>query len=651
MHLPWIVPCLVLCSLLSCTSQNSRTSPIAHHGKLNLAGWNPEKDGIIRLEGEWEVYWNTLLDPRNFSPKKPAFRGDFIHLPDTLKDFLHAKCARLIDGNATYRLVIHHAPGKTALDLFIPGTFAIYAVWVNGRLAAASGRTESGDTSPSRGFVSKTLQVDRNGEDAEVVIQTSSYFFWSRIARGALRLGSEEALSRQRYWDFVITSFLSGCLLIMSFYHLSLFLSRKKERASLNFALFCLLIGIYSITINDERLLAYAFPGSPWELYFRLGLFIYILCVPVFSFLLKALYPDEVSRTLTGASVLVAACFLILAAVSPHGELGFVDQLYGMLVTVIGSCLIWALVKATVRRREGAWMAAGGGFVLLAAVINDILYENGFSHYNNAVSAGVFSFIISYSYILSKRFSRAFSLIERQEMALQGVNVELETKVRERTANLEQSLRDKDMLLKEIHHRVKNNMQVVISLLNLQCDELHDETASQALAECKSRIKSMMLVHEKLYQSDNVARIDCEDYIEQIISDIYSTFGVDRRKIGFDVEAPVKTLDLDTAVPCGLIINELVSNSLKHAFHNREHDGKITVRLAQRGPEEYELSVADNGAGLPDDMDVRMQSSLGMRLVYGLVQNQLHGDIQVIRDQGTRYTIRFRKHGEQEVSL
>ncbi len=649
-RIPWIVLYLVLCSLLSCTALSQNTSPVARHGTLDLTRWNPEKDGTIRLEGEWEVYWNTLLDPRDFSAKKRTTKADFIHLPGTLEDFLHAKRARLINGGyATYRLVMHHAPAKTALALHIPGTYATYKIWVNSSLAAFSGRTESEDTSPSRHFVSKNLFVNRVGEDVDIVIHASNYFFWSRVAKGALRIGSEEALSRQRYRDFVITSFLSGCLLIMGFYHLSLFLSRKKERASLYFGLFCLLIGIYSIIINDERLLAFAFPGSPWELYFRLGLFIYILCVPVFSFLLKVLYPDEVSKTSMGASVLVAACFLILAAVSPNGELGYIDQLYDLVVAVIGSRLIWALVQATVRRREGAWMAVGGGAVLFAAVINDILYENGLAHYNNAVPVGVFSFIISFSLILSKRFSRAFSLIERREKALQDVNVELETKVRERTASLEQSLRDKDTLLKEIHHRVKNNMQVVVSLLNLQCDELRDEAASQAMSDCKSRIKSMMLVHEKLYQSDNVVRIDCEDYIEHIVSDIYSTFGVNRRKIDFDVEAPVRTLDLDTAVPCGLIINELVSNSLKHAFHKKEQGGKITIRLAEQGPEEYELSIADNGVGLPPDVDIRIQSSLGMRLVYGLVQNQLHGDLHVTRDQGTRYTIRFRKRHEQGV--
>ncbi len=649
-RIPWIVICLVLCSLPCCAALPRNIPPVASHGTLDLTGWDPEKDGILRLEGEWEVYWNTLLDPQDFSAKKTAIKAEFIHLPGTLEDFLHAKRARLINsGYATYRLVMHDAPAKTALAVHIPGTYAIYKIWVNGKLAAASGRIESEDTSLSRHFVSKTLPMDQSGEDVGVVIQASNYFFWSMVAKGALRLGTGEALSKQRHRNFIITSFLSGCLLIMGLYHLSLFLSRKKERASLYFGLFCVLIGIYSITINNEWLLAYTFPGSPWELYARLGLFIYILCVPIFSFLLKVLYPDEVSRTSTGAAVLIAAGFLVLAAVSTNGELGHIDQLYDLVVAVIGSCLIWALARAAVRRREGAWMAVGGGAVLLATVINDILYENGLAHYNNALPAGVFSFIVSYSFILSKRFSRAFSLIERHEKALQDVNVELETKVRERTASLEQSLRDKDILLKEIHHRVKNNMQVVVSLLNLQCDELRDEAASQAMSECKSRIKSMMLVHEKLYQSDNVVRIDCEDYIEHIVSDIYSTFGVDRRKIGFDVEAPVRTLNLDTAVPCGLIINELVSNSLKHAFHKKEQGGKITVQFAQRGPEEYELSVADNGVGLPLDVHLRIQSSLGMRLVYSLVQNQLHGDLRVMRDQGTRYTIRFRKQGEQGI--
>ena len=271
----------------------------------------------------------------------------------------------------------------------------------------------------------------------------------------------------------------------------------------------------------------------------------------------------------------------------------------------------------------------------------DILYDIGIGQFYMAVPIGVFAFILSYSFILSKRFATAFMVIEQQEAALQLANVGLEAKVRDRTASLEQSLAEKEVLLREVHHRVKNNLQVIVSLLNLQSDEVADGPALHALAESKGRIKSMMLIHEKLYNSRNLAELDFEDYIENIVSDIFSTYGADQERIGFQIEATVRKLDLDAAVPCGLIINELVTNAHKHAFPSGRIGGLVSVRLSEDGKGEYELTVADNGVGLPAQIDMTAASTLGLRLVSGLATRQLKGTIAITREQGTSVSIRF----------
>lgn len=185
-------------------------------------------------------------------------------------------------------------------------------------------------------------------------------------------------------------------------------------------------------------------------------------------------------------------------------------------------------------------------------------------------------------------------------------------------------------------------MQVIVSLLNLQSDELEDESARRLLEESRNRIKSMMLIHEKLYRSGDMARIDFESYVGNIVSELYSTFDIVivKGKIGFEIVSSGEMLDLDRAVPCGLIINELTTNALKHAFVNAA-SGKIRTSFTKDGNGRYELTFSDNGAGLPEGFDIDRTSSLGLRLVKGLAERQLKGEMKIENDGGTRVTIRF----------
>ncbi len=361
----------------------------------------------------------------------------------------------------------------------------------------------------------------------------------------------------------------------------------------------------------------------------------------------KALYPDDVSPQAAKASVALAAVYLAMTLAAPDDLLSYIDPWYHPVTIATSIYLVWTLATSVMRKREGARLALGGALVLFVTVVNDILYDFGIGQVNMAVPIGVFAFILSYSFILSKRFSKAFNVIEQQEAALQQANIGLEAKVRERTSSLEKSIQEKEVLLREVHHRVKNNLQVIVSLLNLQSDDVADGPALHALTESKGRIKSMMLIHEKLYNSRNLAELDFEDYIEDIVADIFSTYGADRERIRYEIEAPVRKLDMDAAVPCGLIINELVTNSLKHAFPPDRNNCRVSVRLAENGDGRFELTVVDNGIGLPGHIDMSATSTLGLRLVYGLAKRQLRGDVALMREHGTIVSIRFGKTAER----
>jgi PAS domain S-box-containing protein len=202
------------------------------------------------------------------------------------------------------------------------------------------------------------------------------------------------------------------------------------------------------------------------------------------------------------------------------------------------------------------------------------------------------------------------------------------------------SLKEKEILLREIHHRVKNNMQVVISLLRLQSDKIKDQQYVEMLKESQDRIKSMALIHEKLYQSEDFANIDFDGYVKALVNSLFISQGVSPDKISLKMEIADISLGLDYAIPCGLIINELVSNSLKYAFP-KERQGEIRIGLQKTSENEVELTVSDNGIGIPEGLDFGTIESLGLDLVKILAEHQLGGKIELNRAGGTSFSFRF----------
>ena len=254
---------------------------------------------------------------------------------------------------------------------------------------------------------------------------------------------------------------------------------------------------------------------------------------------------------------------------------------------------------------------------------------------------GLLSVATPASYIIDEEEQKLFAEVAGDiSFALHNIELQEERKL---TVNrVQRDLKEKGLLLKEIHHRVKNNMQIIVSLIDLQSAHIKDKKSLDILTECLCRVRSMALIHESLYRSKDFAEIDFADYTETLVYDLFNVYSVDPGRINVRMDLQDASLGIDKAISVGLIINELVSNALKYAFpESRDEPGVVTISMAKQG-DEMEISVQDNGIGLPADFDVDNLDSCGLEIVRTLAEDQLEGAFHISRTNGSTFTIRFK---------
>ncbi|WP_181163663.1 ligand-binding sensor domain-containing protein [Pontibacter mangrovi] len=233
------------------------------------------------------------------------------------------------------------------------------------------------------------------------------------------------------------------------------------------------------------------------------------------------------------------------------------------------------------------------------------------------------------------------SVVRLRERSLIKMNSLLELKVDHRTRLLERQNREKEILLQEIHHRVKNNLQIVISMLNLQARHVQDPEAQEVMQALRSRVRSMSLLHERLYRHNDLEQINLEEYFLEICESLYASYGVSMDRVALELDIPYTKVDIDEAITLGLIVNELVSNTLKYAFP-KEAPGLLRIELVKHDEVQYTLTVSDNGRGLPDDFFTKQQKgqSFGLKLVQSL-SRKLEGNISFYNNHGTKSILYF----------
>lgn len=251
--------------------------------------------------------------------------------------------------------------------------------------------------------------------------------------------------------------------------------------------------------------------------------------------------------------------------------------------------------------------------------------------YRFLTKSGEWIWMATYGQVVKRSAS---GVPERMSGTHKDINVRKLTEQR-----LSESLAEKSVMLQEIHHRVKNNLQVICSLLNLQTQTNPDSKIAEIMQESQNRVKSMALVHENLYLSQNLSKISLETYVKGLTNNLIRSYRSKISRIKITLAIASIYLDIDTAIPCGLIINELVSNALKYAFPDQDC-GEIKVKVTQDSQQSISLTIADNGMGLPHEFNVEQTQTLGLRMVKTLTR-QISGTLTVSQEAGTSFNIHF----------
>lgn len=263
----------------------------------------------------------------------------------------------------------------------------------------------------------------------------------------------------------------------------------------------------------------------------------------------------------------------------------------------------------------------------------------------NTVLGGCLFLIVLVFYILKsyRKNQKINQELDLRNQKIQSVNalVEKQKQIAERNNDiLQKLLNEKEVLFKEIHHRVKNNLQIISSLLNLQSNTVSDETTVEVLKQSQSRINTMAILHNKLYQTKDFTNVSIEEYLKLMLHSISGSFGSEKCKIEFVIEADSDIeLNIDMAIPFGLILNELTTNSFKHAFEGKS-TGKIHILFTKIENRTFQFIYKDDGVGLPENYNENLSQSLGLELIEMLVQ-QLNGSIKIENDNGARFKIEF----------
>lgn len=406
-----IILLLILTILFLCGCEGKKSiAPKASQGIIDLSNWNFEKDGLAKLDGQWELYWGELLEPKNFKStnKKPL---DFFKVPNSFVNTVNNNKLPKF-GYGTIRLVIKIDGNDDCLyGIKTQSILSASKIWVNGQLVASSGIVGKDANTAIESFEHQIAFFKNDNKEIELVIQTSNF----NNVTGKIQsifLGTDTQIKRAYIVNVASDAFIIGCLFIMGIYHFALYYKRRKYKAPLYFGVFCLIVALRNVLVG-ERIIFDVFPNIPFNLFNKIAYLTVYIGIPFIVMFFKELFTEEFSFKMVRLMKIVS---LLISLVTIFTNIEFYETFliyYEIWTLVLFIYILLITLKAVVKKKQGALMILFGFIVFLITAVHDMILHAGLLHTNSLIPFGFFIFIFSQSYMLAAKFSDAFVKIEK----------------------------------------------------------------------------------------------------------------------------------------------------------------------------------------------------------------------------------------------
>ncbi|MCP4133656.1 MAG: hypothetical protein GY754_21995, partial [bacterium] len=470
-----------------CAKTNAGTQPLVKEGILDLRNWDIDKDGPVTLNGEWEFYWEKLLTPEDFTRVEKPKKTGFITVPGIWTRYPVKGKELPPEGYASFRLTILTGNNKGALAIKLYGCHTAYEFLVNGKKIASNGTLGLSPELSVPEWRPLVADLSLEKDSMEILIRVSNYHHTNGGVTRPIILGTEKDIRNAREKELNTEFFLLGSIFIMCLYHLALYLLRRSDTSPFYFSINCLLVSFY-VLFSNELYFTTLFPFIDWfMLYYLMGFLIRILLPFTIVMYLHSLFPEEFPRLFSRIVLAVCLFFQLLFFIIPRRDHDPLFTAHNIALAILGICILSLLILALIRKRKEAGSVYLGSIILFLAVGNDILYDAGIIQTWSVMAYGVFLFIFSQAYLLSRRFSKAFFAVEQ-------LTASLEQKVEERTGELKnanEKLKEMDRAKTNLFTNISHELRTPLTLITSPIESIINGDYGNTLSKEESLFKSM----------------------------------------------------------------------------------------------------------------------------------------------------------------
>jgi len=652
---------LIFLTIINCKNYN-KNIPMAESGVIDLRKWDFSKDGIVALNGEWEFYWKQLLAPDDFKNNKIEEKN-YIRIPGVWKNFIYKNKKLKNYGFATFRLIINTNDFITKKEIYLGKIKCNYKLWINDSLIIKNGVVGKTRNESKPFILPKTAVIPGNNQDIEIVLQVSNFHLTHGGIIDTILLGEYNKMQKSRNLFINFYIFLFGCLFIISFHHFGLFFLRKEDLSSFYFAVVCLLYSLRTLLIGPKYLIN-LFPDiMTWEISTKLeylSLYISILFVLLLA---NSFFPRE-SNKYINYSIITGSIVFISTVLFFDSKIYSLFLIYWEIFILLASIyiLFGVIIRAIIRKREGAILLLIGGLVYLITGINDMLFSIAVIFTIDIASIGLLIFIFIQAFIISMKFSKTY-------YKLGDMTQNLEKKVINRTKEIEEAKNDIERLNNERNdffinfiHETKTPLTLIANYMSSYIKKYGEKEELNVMKQNFEKLTNQMnsvLDIEKfergihIYDHDKI--VDFSSILIKKI-DLFKKIASNKN---ISITENIKKNIFIKADPLSIIriINNLIDNAVKYT----DKAGKIIVSLKFiKNSNKVEFIVADTGVGIPEDQLDKIfmpyyQLSHKKRNIQGIglglsivkkITDSLNAEIFVksIENKGTAFTIIFNSY-------